>query len=164
MEIFFLPLDLISVLVVFLGGGSFLSIFRFIFYKIDKKKKRETNNSSSQDMKFRKKKEKKETVITHFEVNSTLLLLLGRTLSFCHFHCKLQKKKILCIKIRGDHFRFGSVFTFKKQPNRKAKKKEGPKSNRNRSKLTGFSSVWVWFFRSKTGKTYGYFSGFVMGF
>jgi hypothetical protein len=24
---------------------------------------------------------------------------------------------------RGDHFRFGSVFTFKKQPNQKAKKK-----------------------------------------
>ena len=39
MEIFFLPLDLISVLVVFLGGGSFLPIFRFIFYKIDKKKR-----------------------------------------------------------------------------------------------------------------------------
>jgi len=39
MEIFFLPLDLISVLVVFLGGGNFLPIFRFIFYKINKKKK-----------------------------------------------------------------------------------------------------------------------------
>jgi hypothetical protein len=114
-------------------------------------------------MKFRKRREKKEIVITHFEVNSTLLLLLGRTLSFCHFHCKLQKKKSLRIKIRGDHFRFGSVFTFKKQPNRKEKKK-GPKPNRNRSKLTSCGSVWVWFFRSKTGKTYGYFSGFVMGF
>jgi hypothetical protein len=92
MEIFFLPLDLISVLVVFLGGGNFLPIFRFIFYKINKKKKR-ANNSSSQDMKFRKRRKKKETAITHFEVNSTLLLLLGRTLSFCHFHCKLQKKE-----------------------------------------------------------------------
>jgi hypothetical protein len=44
-------------------------------------------------MKFRKRRKKKETDITHFEVNSTLLLLLGRTLSFCHFHCKLQKKE-----------------------------------------------------------------------
>jgi hypothetical protein len=64
---------------------------------------------------------------------------------------------------RGDHFWFGSVFTFKKQPNRKAKKK-GPKPNQNWSKPTGFGSVWVRFLRSKTRKTYGYFSGFVMGF
>jgi len=69
-----------------------------------------------------------------------------------------------CRYVRGDHFRFGSVFIFKKQPNRKAKKKKGPKPNRNQSKPTGFGSVWVRFFRSKTGKTYGYFSSFVMGF
>ena len=93
MEIFFLPLDLISVLVIFLGGGSFLPIFRFIFYKIDKIKKRETNNSSSQDMKFRKRREKKEIVITHFEVNSTLLLLLGRTLSFLPFSLQITEKE-----------------------------------------------------------------------
>jgi hypothetical protein len=40
---------------------------------------------------------------------------------------------------KGDHFRFGSVFTHKKQPNRK--KKTDPKLNRNRPKPTGFGSV-----------------------
>ena len=70
----------------------------------------------------------------------------------------------LLLPARGDHFRFGSVFTFKKQPNQKAKKKKGPKPNQNRSKQTGCGSVWVRVFRPKTGKTYGYFSGFVMGF
>jgi len=60
---------------------------------------------------------------------------------------------------RGDHFWFGSVFFFKKQPNWKEKKKKrGPKPNRDRSKPTGFGSVWVRFLRSKTEKTYGYFS------
>jgi hypothetical protein len=40
----------------------------------------------------------------------------------------LKGKTNLCswffINLRGDYFRFGSVFTFKKQPNRKAKKRK----------------------------------------
>ena len=57
---------------------------------------------------------------------------------------------------RGDHFRFGSVFTHKKQPNRKKKKKD-PKLNRNRPKPTGFGSVSVRFLMPKTEKTYMHF-------
>jgi len=35
----------------------------------------------------------------------------------------LSSSQIWSSAARSDHFRFGSVFTFKKQPNRKAKKK-----------------------------------------
>jgi hypothetical protein len=60
---------------------------------------------------------------------------------------------------------FGSVqFLSLKNNQIGRQKKKGPKPNRNQSKPTGFGSVWVRFFRSKTGKTYGYFSSFVMGF
>ena len=93
MEIFFLPLDLISVLVVFLGGDSFLPIFRFILYKIDKKKKERQTIQVHKTWNLEKRREKKEIVITHIEVNSTLLLLLGRTLSFLPFSLQITEKE-----------------------------------------------------------------------
>jgi hypothetical protein len=67
---------------------------------------------------------------------------------------------------RGEQIRFGSVFTRKKQPNRK--KKRDPKPNRNRPKPAGSGPVSVRFFIQKTGQTYrlilGFLIGFLMGF
>ena len=68
---------------------------------------------------------------------------------------------------RGDHFRFGSVFTHKKQPNRKKKKQ-----TRNRTETGPNRPVSVWFrfgfgsvFDAQNRKNlYAFFLGFVMGF
>jgi hypothetical protein len=61
----------------------------------------------------------------------------------------------------GDHFRFGSVFTRKKQPNRKKKRPE------TEPEPAGSGLVSVLFFGLKTGQTYrlilGFF-GLLMGF
>jgi len=53
--------------------------------------------------------------------------------------------------ISGDHFRFGSVFTHKKQPNRKKKK------TRNRTEIGPNRPVSVRFLMPKTEKTYMHF-------
>jgi hypothetical protein len=63
--------------------------------------------------------------------------------------------------IRGDYFRFGSVF-IKKVTKSKFFLKKKPKPNRNQVKPTGFGSVR--FFREKTGSNrFGsvFFSGFL---
>jgi hypothetical protein len=56
---------------------------------------------------------------------------------------------------------FGSVrfLPLKNNQTRRQKKKDP-----NRTRTSPNRPVWVRFFRPKTGKTYGYFSGFVMGF
>jgi len=78
-----------------------------------------------------------------------------------------------CVFVRGEQIRFGSVFTRKKQPNRKKKRE-----TRNRTGTGRFRSGFVpvfWpvpvsfrFFIQKTGQTYrlilGFLIGFLMGF
>jgi hypothetical protein len=61
----------------------------------------------------------------------------------------IRKKKKL--RGRGDHFRFGSVFNYKKQPNRFF---FFEKTNRNRVKPTGFGPVRFGSWFQKTEKTY----------
>jgi hypothetical protein len=58
------------------------------------------------------------------------------------------------VHCRGDHFRFGSVFNYKKQPNQFFLKKTKPKPNRNLVKPTGFSPVQFGSWFQKTEKTY----------
>jgi hypothetical protein len=66
---------------------------------------------------------------------------------------------------RGDHFRFGSVFTHKKQPNRK-------KKTQNRTEPGPNRPVSVRFLMPKTEKTYmhffwlrnGFYDGLLMDF
>ena len=86
-----------------------------------------------------------------------LLSLIYVLLMICCYLLKLALGVII----------FGSVRFLplkNNQTGRQKKIKMGPKPNRNRSKPTGFGSVQVRFFKAKTGKTYGYFSSFVMGF
>ena len=68
-----------------------------------------------------------------------------------------------CVFVRGEQIRFGSVFTRKKQPNRKKKKR--PETE---PEPAGFGPVSFRFFIQKTGQTYrlilGFLIGFLMGF
>jgi hypothetical protein len=95
--------------------------------------------------------------ITRKFVLGSMLVCLARTDNYeikhdtvwCHYCLPLLDIGVIIF----DLVRF---FSLKNNQTGK-KKKEEPKPNRNRSKPTGFSSVWVRFLRSKTEKTYGFF-------
>jgi hypothetical protein len=63
--------------------------------------------------------------------------------------------------LRGDHFRFGSVFTYKNQPNQIFLKTNATETESNWPVLVRFGSV---FNVKKPRKPIIYFGLFVMGF
>jgi len=51
-------------------------------------------------------------------------ILTNKLKEYIYIYIYIYINNVYLLKDWGDHFRFGSVFTFKKQPNRKGKKKD----------------------------------------
>ena len=99
MEIFFLPLDLISVLVVFLGGGNFLPIFRFIFYKINKEKKREQTIQVHKTWNLEKGGKRKKLLLLTLKSIPRFCCFLEEPLVFAIFTANYRERRVYASKL-----------------------------------------------------------------